>query len=391
MRRGLAGLVGAAIAAIALPASASAEVFCDYIDAEPAGPAGNVLAVTATGQFDLFEPELEGEEDEEEDENIFEQGVRVSPRPDGTISVLAPGREPVTCAGGQPTLTNIDELRVVSDGSTFAVLDLVTTSFAPGVTDEGDGSSEIEIRMAGGYAGLYILGGPGSDRYTVTRPNREERFTANLNPGADGDHKDPDINAGEYNGLGFIGGDGNDRFVVEPPARRSEPEDDGLDFDEEEFEAFVYMVGGPGNDSLIGGWAPYAEQLGGRGNDVIRGGHESDDLGGGVGNDVLYAGPDGSNLQGGDGRDRLFGANGDDQLDGGGGRDHLIARGGEDAIRAKDGKRDTIDCGPGHDRVFGSDDSDRKRNCEGRPRRRNQLPLGIPAEVFEELEAAGEL
>ena len=375
----------AALALVALPASASAEVFCDYIDAEPAGAAGNVLAVTVTGHFDLFdlEPEVQ-ESDEEEDENLFAQGVRIVPRQDGTISVLGPGGEPATCAGGQPTVTNIDQLRVVSDGTTFAILDLVSAPLGPGATDEGNGSSEIEIKVAGGYAGLFILGSQGPDRYTVARPGRDERFTANLNPGADGDQKDPDIDAGEYTGLAFFGGEGNDRFVVEPAPRRRHAEDE-----EDEFEAFVHMVGGPGDDTLIGGFATYGEMLGGRGDDVLRAGDNSEDVEGGTGNDALYAAQDGSDLEGGDGRDRLFGRSGNDRLDGEGGRDRLIGAGGHDTITAKDGKRDTIDCGPGRDYVSPADDRDRTRNCERRPRRRHGFPPGIPPEVIEELEQAG--
>jgi Ca2+-binding RTX toxin-like protein len=73
------------------------------------------------------------------------------------------------------------------------------------------------------------------------------------------------------------------------------------------------------------------------------------------------------------GRDRLNGGAGRDTLNGNGGRDVLVGgagsdvlRGGidQDTIKARDGARDQVDCGPGrHDRAI-VDAIDSVRRCE---------------------------
>ncbi|MBK9436363.1 MAG: hypothetical protein IPN52_15230 [Micrococcales bacterium] len=65
------------------------------------------------------------------------------------------------------------------------------------------------------------------------------------------------------------------------------------------------------------------------GNDVLRGLGGDDCLNGGRGNDRLIAGP------------------GSDRLTGGKGRDTMLGAGGPDMIKARDGQRDVIKCGPG--------------------------------------------
>ena len=80
-------------------------------------------------------------------------------------------------------------------------------------------------------------------------------------------------------------------------------------------------------------------------NDVIRG------LGG---NDRLY---------GRGGSDTLVGGPGNDLLDGGAGSDRLVAGAGNDTVKARDGRRDSIDCGPGRDSVT-ADRADVVRGCE---------------------------
>ena len=52
------------------------------------------------------------------------------------------------------------------------------------------------------------------------------------------------------------------------------------------------------------------------------------------------------------GNDRLDGGPGNDTLDGGPGNDTLLGRAGNDTINARDRTRDTINCGPGRDRVL---------------------------------------
>lgn len=60
----------------------------------------------------------------------------------------------------------------------------------------------------------------------------------------------------------------------------------------------------------------------------------------------------------------LAGGPGDDTLDGGKGRDVLRGQGGDDEITSRDGARDAVDCGAGHDTVI-ADALDRvAANCE---------------------------
>jgi hypothetical protein len=105
---------------------------------------------------------------------------------------------------------------------------------------------------------------------------------------------------------------------------------------------------------------------GSAGANVIVGGSYGDRLFGGRGNDLLRGrgGPD--RLYGGRGRDRVFGDTGSDLIVGGPGRDRLVGGRGADTIRARDGAVDTINCGPGRDRVS-ADRKDRiSSNCEVR-------------------------
>jgi hypothetical protein len=68
------------------------------------------------------------------------------------------------------------------------------------------------------------------------------------------------------------------------------------------------------------------------------------------------------------GNDTLFGGKGNDFLDGGPGLDRLVGGLGNDTIMARDGQRDTIDCGPGRD-VVTADRLDVVRGCEKVSRR----------------------
>ena len=367
----------ASLVVVAFPAAASAEVFCDYVDAEPEGPAGNVLAVTSAGDPSFFDGNLE------EGEDPFAAGIRVTPRRDGTISVIAPGSTPVSCDGGQPTLTNVDRIRIVAADGSLVFVDIGGQGLAPGATDEADGSSEIEMSFAGSYNPLYLYGGAGSDRIVAVGPGRDSPLGLNLNPRADG--TDPDIDAafGEYSLVALLGGGGDDRFTVEPAARPPEDEDD--------VEIALFMLGGPGDDTIVGGLNRFGDEvLGGRGDDVLRAGADGGDLEGGPGSDRLYAGPDGARLEGGDGADRLFGGEGDDTLIGDGGRDRLIGRAGDDDIRAEDGERDAIDCGPGRDRVDGADHADTRRRCERRRGGSNPNVSDVVEEAVENAEEAVE-
>ena len=85
----------------------------------------------------------------------------------------------------------------------------------------------------------------------------------------------------------------------------------------------VLIVGGPGDDTLIG--SSFGDVIDGNGgNDQITGGAGDDQLSGSHGHDVLQAGPGNDVVLGGWGRDSLSGGAGDDVLNGQDGRDTLM-------------------------------------------------------------------
>jgi hypothetical protein len=102
--------------------------------------------------------------------------------------------------------------------------------------------------------------------------------------------------------------------------------------------------------------------------DRLNGGRGDDRLSGGAGDDVLRGGVGRDTLAGGTGRDRLLGGSGADRLVGGRHRDAVLAGSGNDRIEARDRVSETIDCGPGFDRVV-ADRRDRLVRCERVSRR----------------------
>ena len=129
----------------------------------------------------------------------------------------------------------------------------------------------------------------------------------------------------------------------------------------------LYGLGG--DDRFFGSGTQKARSDGGPGNDTF-------DIGGlllgGPGDDVLRSRPAGSlavRQDGGPGDDKLQGQNGGDRLVGGPGTDAIIAKSGNDYVNSRDGERDSVSCGDGHDRVV-ADRKDRvSRDCEKVSRR----------------------
>ncbi|MDQ4071946.1 MAG: hypothetical protein M3088_03580 [Actinomycetota bacterium] len=171
-----------------------------------------------------------------------------------------------------------------------------------------------------------------------------------------------------------------------------------------------YVEGGPGADALVGG--PGVDLLiAGTGKDSIRADAGKDSVYAGHGDDAVSGGPDGDTLLGQVGRDRLRGGGGPDRVWGGSGADRLGGEAGDDyltasaqslvdggddddriylhdeggsvpslahpsgyqvhgdsgadSIDARDGRRSSVDCGPGSDRAY-VDPGDRTRACERR-------------------------
>jgi hypothetical protein len=104
--------------------------------------------------------------------------------------------------------------------------------------------------------------------------------------------------------------------------------------------------------------------LGRQGSDRLDGRSGDDCLVGGAGDDRLRGAAGDDSLSGGAGRDVLRGGAGTDRLNGGRHRDLLAGGAGNDRIRATDGVRETVDCGPGRRDVAWVDRFDRVRRCE---------------------------
>ena len=130
------------------------------------------------------------------------------------------------------------------------------------------------------------------------------------------------------------------------------------------------LFGGSGDDLLTGGGSDYLS--GGGGADRLIGLTKADRLDGGPGDDILLGGRGADVLDGGPGADWLVGGRGTDILRGGRGndtlvsgwrRDRLFGGPGDDTIKARDGQRTVIDCGPGRDTAI-VDAGDRAENCE---------------------------
>jgi hypothetical protein len=96
---------------------------------------------------------------------------------------------------------------------------------------------------------------------------------------------------------------------------------------------------------------------------TIKGTAKADRLTGTLGADTIRGGAGNDRISGGGGADKLYGDAGNDSVNGGLGRDSLFGGAGNDTIQAKDGARDTIDCGAGKDRVA-ADKTDVVKRCE---------------------------
>lgn len=107
--------------------------------------------------------------------------------------------------------------------------------------------------------------------------------------------------------------------------------------------------------SLAAGDALAGAQLGGRGDDELRGSHLDDRLAGFGGGDWVWG------LAGDDG---LSGGGGDDEVYGGPGRDALLGGPGDDFLETKDGEQDYVDCGEGDDEASVDLEDHVSRTCE---------------------------
>ncbi len=90
----------------------------------------------------------------------------------------------------------------------------------------------------------------------------------------------------------------------------------------------------------------------------------SDKLNGGSGNDKLFGAGGNDVLKGGRGSDKLVGGRGRDTLVGGPGKNSYSGGPGNDTIKARNSKRETVNCGKGRRDTAIVDAKDRVRRCE---------------------------
>jgi hypothetical protein len=113
------------------------------------------------------------------------------------------------------------------------------------------------------------------------------------------------------------------------------------------------MFGGDGHDRL------YGED----GNDTVFGGGGNDSAWGGAGHDRLFGDAGTDRVDGKAGADLVDGGGDADTITGGPGADQILGGDGDDTIDARDGEKDTIDCGAGTDTAL-TDVTDATAGCE---------------------------
>jgi RTX calcium-binding nonapeptide repeat (4 copies) len=284
---------------------------CTYVEAGAPGPPGNVLRIDGSqAEEDALALRRTGEEIEVVDisrvknsDNLTSQG------------------QVLKCDGGTPTVTNVDSIQYLAGVNVgpSVQLDERGGTFAPGASDEGDGSSEIEISIDR-LSTLLVGGTQAADDIAIGRTGARTGF--NL----DAAESNPDVDLQvprHFESAGVLGLGGADRLSL-AGARNG-------------FPSGAPHVGGLGF-AIVGG----------SGDDVLIGGSGNDGLAGEAGADLLRAGP------------------GDDILELGAGRDRAFGGGGTDFTYAQDGRRDRVNCGPALD-FAKVDDRDRLKGCEDFP------------------------
>ncbi|MGB7805607.1 MAG: calcium-binding protein [Actinomycetota bacterium] len=283
----------------------------------------------------------------------------------GTFELVRNGSsilwEAADCAAA--TVDNTDSIEItLPEGSTL-VVDLGGGGFGPGLTNEGDGSSEIEIELtfktAGfdfGFGHVTIEGSEGRDSIEVGADEVFPHETDGVNLNADEAHLDQDLQIfrGTFSDSTMsMRGHGGDDLLA---AYRQRP--DGIA--KRPLLSMIDIEAGPGDDVV--GFAGRAGTIdAGTGSDTLDQGPVDIDFDiflyvgqmsgttinvplSGVENatsstwwESILVGDDGPNiLKGGDAPDQLYGMEGDDQLLGQGGDDELMGLAGDDTIDGGD-------------------------------------------------------
>jgi Ca2+-binding RTX toxin-like protein len=174
----------------------------------------------------------------------------------------------VTCAA----LTNLDLVTVDMSASSSgrAVFDLSGGAFAPGFTDEGDGSSEIEFTVVGlsSQGSVSIVGSPANDGIAIGQEsiNNSPVGQIDLNSIADAGTPDVDVTFGVFPvQLQVDTGTGNDTI-------------DGTGVAAQAYSGTLRLTGGPGTNTITGGTG--SDEINIR-TEVVSTGHETVHSGGG--------------------------------------------------------------------------------------------------------------
>lgn len=214
----------------------------------------------------------------------------------------------------------------------------------------GDGADRLF-----GYAGNdQVLGEGGDDQLNGGGGND------NVNGGTENDgleHCSNCIGSGNDPGVGadtYTGGPGADKLWLDGHAAGMSISIDGQANDGSSGEGdnvgsdIETIAGTVHNDSFSGSAGP----------DIFEGGGGNDDMHGAGGNDDIYGGSGDDRVFGDAGNDKLQGASGADSVDGGSGLDQMygdiascsvFCALDSDTLTARDGERDTVDCGGGAD------------------------------------------
>jgi len=279
---------------------------------------------------------------------ITEPGTALSiAQAGGSIEVRTYTGIVIPCPG-PPSLSEIDTIIVKdeSGGDTLLLTILRPHRFVPGFTDEGDGTSEIELQIDLG-AGTDLLKIEAGEFGTGTGVTFG-LGTAGINLNGD---SDVDLTLVGVERVSATGTDAADIISAGGAFATGDP-----------FPIPVRASGLAGNDILAGGRARDV-LTGQQGNDRIVGGAGDDDLDGAEGLDLMIGFRGDDVLNGGDDRDDLRGGEGRDELIGARGNDDLRGQDGQDELRGNEGN-DRLDGGPDRDDCNGGPGVNRFRHCE---------------------------
>jgi RTX calcium-binding nonapeptide repeat (4 copies) len=323
----------------------------------------------------------------------------------GETAVIAVANDAITLNGtacDAATVSTTDSITVNATGTPLQVdIDLGGGEFGPGLTPEGDGSSEIEftLNLPSGSPILRVVGGANADNLVYgtgginlngaestadadVTINGTPRVVFDGNGGDDvlsvgggtgsGEPASGTLNGGGENdllfgGLGgstFDGGDGTDgldyaaatQLVVANLATGVANHAGGLS---DELSNLENLAGSPGADAITGDDGPNVLQAGG-GDDLVIGGGGDDTLGGGEGLDTFAFGivEDGVQV---DLRDGTSEGEGNDVL---ADFENVVGTPQADTIHADHGRSIVIG-GRGSDELFGHDGADALRGDQG--------------------------